>query len=283
MNKIMSRQEFAELAAEETLKLLPDGQYEAKVQEITKASETYTGVLIKKKGSMVMPSINADAYYAKYIEGACLKELFEEMADIAQRAIPTAVTNGLSQKIADYEAIKDMLAVKLFPTEKVRGMVHKEVAEGLSMVPYIILQNTERGLMAAQVHEAMVELWDMDEEQVIAEAFENGQKMFPTKIIAVAEEFGAPFKMYAITSENSTNGAANIFRDGVLEEVKEMVGGDFYLLPSSVNEFIATPYVEGITADLLGMVTTINKTLDPHEKLADAVWSYRDGQIRKEA
>lgn len=45
--------------------------------------------------------------------------------------------------------------------------------------------------------------------------------------------------MYLITNEPRTRGAVSILYSDVMEEVSEKLGGDLYLIPSSVNEIIA--------------------------------------------
>lgn len=45
--------------------------------------------------------------------------------------------------------------------------------------------------------------------------------------------------MYLITNEQRIRGATSILYSDVMEEVSEKLGGDIYLIPSSVNEIIA--------------------------------------------
>lgn len=45
--------------------------------------------------------------------------------------------------------------------------------------------------------------------------------------------------MYLITNEQGSRGAVSILYSDVMEEVSEKLGGDIYLIPSSVNEIIA--------------------------------------------
>lgn len=286
MAKTLTRQEFAELAAKEVLKLLPDGEYETKVQDITKPSGSYIGVIIKKTGNCTAPSLNSDMYYERYINGDCLKDIFEEMADIATRPLPSFLGNDLATLFKSFEAAQDRLAVRMFATEKVENTIHREVIDGISIVPYIVLDNTKRGLTSARVTEDMVNMWDVTEEQVLDEALSNSEEIFPPKMFNMAETFGdtaSAVNMQVITTQSGNNGAISILYDGVLDDMRETMGGDFYLLPSSVNEFITIPYGDKAAKELLRLVQAMNDTLEPQECLITAVYSYRDGELRREA
>lgn len=281
---ILGRDGFAELAIEEVLKILPDGDYESSIQDIAKASGPYKAIIIKKKGTFVSPTINIDAFYADYRDGKCLQEIFTEMADIVQMPIPTALPTNFDIMLRDFEAVKDKLAVRLFKTSKVEDMPHREMVDGISAVPYIIISNNKGGIMSTRVNTDLLDFWGKEEHEVIDEAFENNKRLFPCKIKTSSAYGVAEAGMVVITTENISNGAACIFYDGVLEEVSKIVGDRFFLLPSSVNEFITAPYSEDVDpAFLLALVREVNGTLHEDEMLIDAVYSYMDGELRREA
>ena len=48
-----------------------------------------------------------------------------------------------------------------------------------------------------------------------------------------AETGTAP--MYVLTNQSKLDGAGALARDGVLDKIGELLGSDFYVLPSSVN------------------------------------------------
>ena len=84
------------------------------------------------------------------------------------------------------------------------------------------------------------------------------------------------FPMYVLTNQKKTFGAICIRYPGMLKELSEKFGGDFYILPSSVHECILVPADETVSRDILKeMVTDINQTqVEPQEILANQAYLY---------
>ncbi len=66
-----------------------------------------------------------------------------------------------------------------------------------------------------------------------------------------------------------------------LREIREYLGGDFYILPSSIHEVIAVPTsVGGDPSPLLDMVTDINGgVVSPAERLTDNVYLFNGNEV----
>ena len=47
--------------------------------------------------------------------------------------------------------------------------------------------------------------------------------------------------MYVLTSQSKMDGAGVLARDGVLEKIGELIGSNFYVLPSSIHEVLIVP------------------------------------------
>lgn len=83
-------------------------------------------------------------------------------------------------------------------------------------------------------------------------------------------------KMYVLTNEQNTNGAAVIFNDKVMDQISEKVGVEFYILPSSVRELLIVPLDVGMeVSELEKMVCEVNATrVSVEERLSDHVYAY---------
>lgn len=94
------------------------------------------------------------------------------------------------------------------------------------------------------------------------------------------ESFQGP-EMWIVTNKWRINGAACMLLTELLEDLSDMFGDDFILLPSSVHEFIAVPV--GVARDLndfLAMVREINEsTVAPEDRLTNNVYIW-DGALR---
>lgn len=67
-----------------------------------------------------------------------------------------------------------------------------------------------------------------------------------------------------------------MFYPGVMDEIEEKLGGDFFVLPSSLHETIVVPDDGNMEYKaLLAMVTEINESeVDKQDKLTDQVYHY---------
>ena len=82
--------------------------------------------------------------------------------------------------------------------------------------------------------------------------------------------------MLILTNAGKTYGACCILYPKVLEQLAERVDGDYYLIPSSVHEFILLPVDQGRSAEeLKEMIVEVNSTeLTPEEILSDQLYLY---------
>ena len=96
----------------------------------------------------------------------------------------------------------------------------------------------------------------------------------------VYEVFGIPDdaeeKMYVATVPDKNSGAGVIAYQDFMDQAAERVGGDFFVLPSSINEILLVPDNGDMTADALrDMVKDVNaKEVSPEERLSDNVYHY---------
>ena len=90
------------------------------------------------------------------------------------------------------------------------------------------------------------------------------------------EEPEMPY-MYYIGNEQGQGGVAYVLYDGILAEVAERMESDLIILPSSIHEMLAIPYVPGIGMyeDSKKMVCSVNETdLEESEFLSEEVFFY---------
>jgi len=83
-------------------------------------------------------------------------------------------------------------------------------------------------------------------------------------------------KMFVLSNEQKLNGAAALLDDKMMDQIAEKVGGDFYILPSSIHEVLIVPADAGIDLkDLEAMVQEVNETqVAPQDRLSDHVYQY---------
>ena len=93
------------------------------------------------------------------------------------------------------------------------------------------------------------------------------------------EAFTSNVPMYVITNEKKMNGATTILNKKALEEVHDIMKGDFIILPSSIHECIAVPEGDDINS-LKEMVAEINNSeVSPEDRLTYNIYKYSNGKI----
>lgn len=82
--------------------------------------------------------------------------------------------------------------------------------------------------------------------------------------------------MYVLTNSNRCNGAAVILYEHTLKQAADVIGGNFYVLPSSIHELILLPDEDGVDVrSLQEMVCEINdQDVAITERLSDNVYFY---------
>jgi len=120
---------------------------------------------------------------------------------------------------------------------------------------------------------------------VCADEFSNDAKTcvvdrdaIPADMMGMEPEEPMPGEptMLVATVEGAFMGASVIQYPGFMEQAAEKIGGDFFVLPSSIHEVLLIP--DDGSADyheLAAMVQTINETqVAPAERLSDNVYHY---------
>jgi hypothetical protein len=82
--------------------------------------------------------------------------------------------------------------------------------------------------------------------------------------------------MYVLTNTSGSLGAAALFYPDVKDKAAELIGSDYYILPSSTHEVILVPDSAGINPkELCEMVKQANRTVvDEKDILSDNVYHY---------
>lgn len=94
--------------------------------------------------------------------------------------------------------------------------------------------------------------------------------------------------MFILTKNNRTNGASLILHKNIRKKIGDFIGGDFYVLPSSIHEVIVVPADMFEPDNLTDVVTDCNSILfdNPNalDILSDKVqWCSEDGETMKRA
>ena len=140
------------------------------------------------------------------------------------------------------------------------------------------------------IRNSHMENWGVSTEDLMRDSLENAPKILPgtcRDIFSMMEKmcpdktgtFSDDMKdlgLYVISNERLTLGAAVMLYPGMMEKVSEMLGGNLYIIPSSIHELIAvSDKTEAHSEYLKDMIRLVNRTqLPPQDVLSDSLYFF---------
>lgn len=194
--------------------------------------------------------------------------------------------------ISDYEKVKDNTYLRLIPGDSpiLKSTPHRMI-EDMALVVNVHLDSfsDEHGKSCVVVTKPLMEMYGVDETQLFADAEKNSLANEPivfkplldmVKDLISKDEIPNPEDVgivtYIATNTSGFQGAAVAGYPDFCEKAAEAIGGSFYMLPSSVHEFIlikddGTPKAK----DLNRMIKNVNETvLEPRDVLSAQCYHY---------
>lgn len=257
--------------------------------------ESYEGLCVTPEGSQQGVVLNMNDAYAKMEEGSDYKEILSEMVETVGENAGSA-SQISAEFLSDYGQIRDRLTVELVGQEQNRERLtdipHFDM-EDLSLVYRIdvsdMVGNGLEGRASVLVTNNLLEQYGVTQEQLHQDALENTASREPYSIIGMGTVLsgmlGIPVQdtseqqsLYVVTNASMMYGAAAIAYPGFMDKATEQVGGDFYILPSSIHEVLLIKD-DGMFdhRELEKMVCEVNGKPDvvhPDELLSNRVYHY---------
>ena len=248
-----------------------------------------TGITICNRESNMAPTIYLDGYFADYKDGRTMENICKEIVQVYEK---NKVQKDFSlEQVTDFKNVKDRICFKLVNREKNAGLLADTPYveyQDLAVVFYILVSKDKSGITSITVRNSLMDMWGMDADILYYLAKKNTQRLFRGRVSSMMEVMAeiigdsadafedSAFPMYVATNVFKINGACILLYDGVLKKFAEKIGGDFYILPSSVHEVIFIPANVDMNAKyLIQMVKEVNATqVAPDEVLSDNVYIY---------
>ena len=194
--------------------------------------------------------------------------------------------------VSDYEKVKDHTYLRLIPgNSPVLTETPHRMIEDMALVVNIHLENfsDENGRSCVVVTKPLMDMYGIDESQLFADAEKNSLAEEPIVFTPLADmiksliesnEIPSPEEAgivtYIATNKSGFHGASVLAYPDFAEKAAETIGGSFYMLPSSVHEFILIKDDGKPNArDLNKMVRNVNETvLEPRDLLSSQCYHY---------
>ena len=276
------------------------------VHKVTKNNNlVLTGISIRSREVNLAPTIYMDSYYNDYKDGRPVSEIIAEV-ERAYNAYKVEQDFDVSS-ITDFNHVQDKICYKLVNRDKNKELLSDAPYlpfHDLAVIFYVVVSEDRVGTGTVTVHNHLMEMWgNPDIKELYRIAKNNTQRRYKGRVSNMMEIMGeiishsadnvdpdvvdAFFEMdsvyednmmpmFVATNNKKVNGAGVILYDGLLTTFAEKIGGDFYILPSSVHEVIFVPANGDMDARyLIQMVREVNATqVAPDEVLSDNVYMY---------
>ncbi len=194
--------------------------------------------------------------------------------------------------VSDYEQVKDHTYLRLIPgNSPVLTETPHKLVQDMALVVNIHLDNfsDENGRSCVVVTRPLMEMYGINEEQLFADAEKNSLANEPIvftpledmiKSLIECNEVPSPEEAgivtFIATNKSGFHGASVLAYPEFAEKAAETIGGSFFMLPSSVHEFILIKDDGKPKAkDLNRMIKNVNETvLEPRDYLSDQCYHY---------
>ena len=302
----MTFEEFKQEIADSIKDHLPDQYQDSTIQLNTgqKNNEALDAITITSPDSNVSPTIYLNSFYEDYQNGQDMDTILDHIADIR-------VEHEVSQdfdvsKITDFDQVKDHIAARVVGIEDNSDLLDQRphaVMDDLAVTYCVMLGEDANGSMSVPITNQLMETWGVTQEELHDLAKANQDELTPSTFKSMNEVMAEMMipqmmsdmgvdretaqemiesmmppedKMYVLSNEQKLNGAAALLDDKMMDQIAEKVGGDFYILPSSVHEVLIVPADAGMDLkDLEAMVQEVNETqVAPQDILSDHVYQY---------
>lgn len=217
------------------------------------------GMLIRYADSTVAPTVYLNPYYEQYAEGRTIAHIAEEVAEIYR----SNSNPWKEEPNFEFSNIRDRIMFRVISRtlneEELLHMPHVEIGDYAVGFQWTV-DTDDRRLGTVRVTDDQVELWGVTTDELTQLAVANSAREFPPVLrniedvlreilqenggsccgftMADVEEScpGNEFPMYVLSNSRSHMGASAILDLPFLDEFRERLGEDFWILPSSIHE-----------------------------------------------
>ena len=263
---------------------------ELTARRVDKMNESYDAITVRPTDSSIGVNISVEKAFAAYENGTPIPEIAEHFADAVEKGFRESPQVDL-ESLSDYEQMKSKLSMEVVSAEKNAELLESvphERMEDMAVVYRFVLDQTDSGNGTILVTNQLLDQYGITKEQLRADAMENAPEIRPSEIRGMSEVMSelapgmipevAPEdeQMFVATVPDKIHGAGVIAYPNFMEDAAEKMGGDFFVLPSSIHEVLLVKDNGQMTAkELENMVKEVNATqVEPADQLTDHVYHY---------
>lgn len=283
----MNYEEFLDFVKDAVGAILPDA--EVTKQHVEKLQgRSYDGISVRPSGSAASATMDLHRPFQAYEKeprrfAAVMSELLSAIRDAVEK-IPQVD----AQEFLNYREIKKHLVMQMVPVKGNQELLNKiphkttgDIAAVYRVEPAlsgageasVLLTNelmAQYGVTKEELHRDAVASQLINRPPTLRNLYDVIASMM-TKEPDMPES-----DLWVACVEGNVHGAAAVQCPEFMDKAAEKLGGDFFILPSSIHEVLFVPDNGGFDRrDLENMVQAINETqVEPEDRLSDHVYHY---------
>ena len=239
--------------------------------------------------------IYLDGIYKEYERGRSMADCVREVCSLyTVNQWEKEKTEKIFHMICSWEESRTKIYPILLPYEKnrelLKNVIHKKYLD-LALCCCLTLEDEERNNMSVRVTEGILQQWEISEEDLFRQAYENMQNAgyHIINMMQIIKECGfegemPATKMFVLTNRKQLYGAAGILETDLLKNFSDRIGKNLFILPSSIHEVILIPDEGRFGESLLKeMIMDVNENvLQEEDFLADHAYYFdrEKGEVR---
>ena len=270
------------------------GDVDIKINNIKKVNRDYEAMNVVPEGGVMGVSFNLEEIFTKFEQSGDYDSVLKNTTSFVANGIDTAPKTDIDN-LLNYEEMKNKLSIEVISAEANKELLlnipHDRI-EDLAAVYRFVLKSESTGKASILVSNEMMQKMGITHEQLKNDALYNAPIIRPAVIKGMNEVIkelmgkeayelangtgNVEESVYVATVPDKDSGAGVLSYQNFMDQATERVGGDFFILPSSIHEILIVKDDGEMKAELLrNMVQQINRTeLIPEDKLSDNVYHY---------
>ncbi len=270
--------------------------------------QEWHGISIRRKDTSCAPNIYMDDAYEEYMGGKSIEKITTELICLRDKCKDEVEFDA--DLFTDYEWVRERLRIKLVSRFKNSRLLpevpHKDFSD-MAVLFNVMIDDDTVGKGTILIHNEHMKMWNVSVDRLFDDAISSMMRSDPPYMADMVDVLiemlqskeGGCFgdqeqccrqlkeqlkfagdngcSMYVVTNQSKINGAAVIVYPGMLSDIAGKIGGDYYLLPSSIHEVIIVPAEKDDNRglELSMLVKEVNRDkLSPDEILTDHAYRY---------
>ena len=276
--------------------------YEMRLMPVIKRGKALDGFTFCLKREIdcptAMPTYYFNDIYENYLEDPDITRHLYEVASSMKNAMlkGESIASSLDLNNIRKNVIGELVNPEIASTY-ILGVPHREFLN-LYIIYRWAVNIDDSGIYSVVIDNELMDHVGLSEDDLYESAVKNTKRLivpqiksFTSVVRNMMKRSGATDKdirstlkridnehhIWVLTNKHNFRASTAIIYKEVLRKIAEKSGGDYYILPSSVNDAIAFPVTTGITPDhLLNMLDDSNNTFfsQDDQMLSDTIYYY---------